>query len=212
MVVTSAVVGAGVVAFAAGSALPQQGTEGATAALDRTSTTSKDKAEDGAADQLRTASVGVGRAARSQTRAGTPAPQIMPEWVRPAKGPLSSLYGARWGTTHRGLDIAAPYGATVVAASAGKIKFAGYNGGYGMLVIVDHGKGITTRYAHNSKILVDVGDKVEAGTAISEVGSTGYSTGAHLHFEVRDGEESINPLPFMRARGVAMDNSVDTNR
>jgi murein DD-endopeptidase MepM/ murein hydrolase activator NlpD len=214
MVVTTAVVGAGVVAFGAGAALPEQSTDGATAALDRASATAKDDAtltaQDAAADQAR--SVSIGRSSRAQSRAGSPAPQVLPDWVRPAKGPLSSLYGARWGAVHRGLDIAAPYGSTVVAASAGVVTLADWNGGYGKLVIIDHGNGVTTRYGHNSKLLVEPGQRVDAGTPIALVGSTGYSTGAHCHFEVRQGDEAINPLPWMENRGVNMASSVDTSR
>jgi len=216
MVVTSAVVGAGVVAFGAGSALPQQvPTDGATTALDKVSTTAAgaetQAAEDLAANQARSASVA--RASRSQIRTGAPAPKVMAEWLRPARGPLSSLYGARWGTTHFGLDIAAAYGSPIYAASDGVVEFADWNGGYGKLVIIDHGGGITTRYGHNSKLAVDPGDKVQAGDIIAYTGSTGYSTGAHCHFEVRRDDKAINPLPFMEARGVNMESSgVDTAR
>jgi murein DD-endopeptidase MepM/ murein hydrolase activator NlpD len=216
MVVTSAVVGAGVVAFAAGSALPQQTVTdgGSSTALDRlstTSTTDTQASEDAAADQARSATVG--RAARSQVRTGAPTPQLMAEWVRPAKGPLSSLYGARWGTTHFGLDIASEYGSEIVAASDGVVEFADWNGGYGKLVIIKHPGGLTTRYGHNSKLLVEVGERVQAGETIALTGSTGYSTGAHCHFEVRRDGDAINPLPFMRARGVNMDaTGVDTSR
>ena len=215
MVVTTAVVGAGVVAFGAGSALPQQQTGNTTAALDKASTTASDEntlaAQDVAANQARSANVG--RASRTQNREGSPTPTIMAEWVRPAAGPLSSLYGARWGTVHRGLDIAAAYGSTVVSASAGKVIFSGWNGGYGKLVIVEHPGGVTTRYGHNSTLLVEVGERVEAGTPIAKVGSTGYSTGAHCHFEVRQGTEALNPLPFMEKRNVNMQaTGVDTSR
>jgi murein DD-endopeptidase MepM/ murein hydrolase activator NlpD len=216
MVVTSAVVGAGVVAFAAGSALPQQlPTDGATTSLDKVSTTAAgsetEAADDLAANQARSASVA--RASRSQIRAGAPTPKLMAEWVRPARGPLSSLYGARWGTTHFGLDIASAYGSPIYAASDGVVEFAGWNGGYGKLVILDHGSGLTTRYGHNSKLAVDVGQKVQAGDIIAYTGSTGYSTGAHCHFEVRRDGNAINPLPFMEARGVRMEQSgVDTSR
>lgn len=214
MVVTTAVVGAGVVAFGAGSVLPQQ-TEGATAALDKASTAAKDQntlsAEDVSANQARSASVG--RASRTQSREGSPTPTIMAEWARPATGPLSSLYGARWGAQHLGLDIAAAYGSTVVSASAGKVIFSGWNGGYGKLVIVEHPGGYTTRYGHNSALLVEVGEQVEAGTPIAKVGSTGYSSGPHLHFEIRQGTKALNPLPFMEKRNVDMQAAgVDTSR
>jgi murein DD-endopeptidase MepM/ murein hydrolase activator NlpD len=213
MVVTTAVVGAGVVAFGAGSALPQQQTDGANAALDRASAAQQDSPEsaaDIAANQTRTTSLG--RASRAQNRPGTPQPEIIPEWIRPAVGPLSSLYAARWGTFHYGDDIAAPYGSTVRAASAGTVIMADWYGGYGKIVIIDHGNGITTRYGHNSKLLVKVGQHVDAGTPISLVGSTGYSTGAHCHFEVRRDGKPIDPMPFMEARGVKMATSVDTSR
>jgi len=207
MVVTTAVVGAGVVAFGAGSALPPQ-TDGTTAALDKVNSVSGKDAGSGG-DAVRP--VSNERASRAQRRAGTPVPATVPQWIRPADGPLSSLFAFRWGVMHKGLDIAAGYGSTVRAASAGVVKVAGWEGGYGKLVIIEHGGGITTRYGHNSKLLVKPGQHVEAGQAIAQVGSTGYSTGPHCHFEVRDGEVAINPLPFMRERGVDLSKDINTS-
>jgi murein DD-endopeptidase MepM/ murein hydrolase activator NlpD len=100
---------------------------------------------------------------------------------------------------HSGIDFRAPPGAPIKSAGAGTVVSAGWNGGYGRMVEVDHGNGITTRYAHMSRISVSRGDKVETGTVLGRVGSTGRSTGPHLHFEVRKGGEAVDPRPFLRA-------------
>ena len=204
-VVTTAVVGAGVVALGAGSALPTPQTDQANAALDRTSALSSQDNAAARADRANTAS----RASRAQRRAGAPTPQKMPEWVRPAVGPLSSLFAARWGTFHYGVDIAAPYGSTVRAASAGRVIKADWYGGYGKVVIIDHGNGLTSRYGHNSELLVKPGDYVQAGQPIAKVGSTGYSTGPHCHFELRLNDKPFDPMPWMRDHGIDL-GKVDT--
>lgn len=98
---------------------------------------------------------------------------------------------------HDGLDFGAPAGTPVRSAGAGRVAFAGTAGGYGLLVMVDHGGGLTTRYAHLSRIDVRTGDAVESGSAIGAVGSTGASTGPHLHFEVRVGGASVDPSPWL---------------
>jgi murein DD-endopeptidase MepM/ murein hydrolase activator NlpD len=100
------------------------------------------------------------------------------------------------------MDIAAAYGSAVRAAHSGVVVKAGWYGGYGNVVIIDHGNGVTTRYGHNSKVLVAVGQKVRAGEEISLVGNTGDSTGPHCHFEVRIDDVAIDPLPYMLTRGV----------
>lgn len=115
----------------------------------------------------------------------------------PVWGWVSSRFGWRNGKFHRGLDIAAPSGRTVVAARSGKVTYAGWGGSYGYIVILSHGDGVTTLYAHASKILVSVGQWVEAGQAIAQVGSTGNSTGPHLHFEVRVNGQPVNPLDVL---------------
>jgi murein DD-endopeptidase MepM/ murein hydrolase activator NlpD len=119
--------------------------------------------------------------------------------VWPAQGMLSSGFGWRWGRPHKGIDIAAPIGTPIVSAAAGKVAFAGWNdGGYGYLVEVEHVDGTMTRYAHNDRILVKVGQEVNQGQQLSEMGSTGHSTGPHLHFEVRPrGGEAVNPMAFL---------------
>src|SRR5262245_32257479 len=136
IVVASAVAGASAIAFGTGAFRPSpDGLSDTTAALTKTSPLSA--GESASAGDGTTKRADAPRASRAQRRAGTPVPQAMPEWVRPAEGPISSLFAARWGTFHKGIDIAAPFGSTVRAASAGTIKFADWNGGYGKLVIID---------------------------------------------------------------------------
>jgi len=115
----------------------------------------------------------------------------------PMKGRISSRFGMRWGRMHYGLDIAAPTGTAVRAAAEGRVTFSGRRGGYGYLVIIDHGKGIETRYAHNSKLLVKAGDRVERGQIIARSGNTGNSTGPHLHFEIRYRSKAVDPLKYL---------------
>ncbi len=123
--------------------------------------------------------------------------------VWPAQGMLSSGFGWRWGRPHNGIDIAAPTGTPIVAAASGKVSYAGWNdGGFGYLVEVDHEDGTMTRYAHNDRILVKNGQQVAQGQQISEMGSTGRSTGPHLHFEIRHrGGEAVNPIAFLNNQG-----------
>jgi murein DD-endopeptidase MepM/ murein hydrolase activator NlpD len=118
----------------------------------------------------------------------------------PVDGRITSHFGLRTdplgkGTRrHSGIDIAAPAGTPVKAMAAGTVVFSGPAGGYGNLVAIDHGNGITTRYAHNRTLLVSLGEHVTLGQEIAEVGSSGRSTGPHLHFEVlRDGH-AVDPL------------------
>lgn len=118
---------------------------------------------------------------------------------------ISSRYGNRVDpfkkTTafHSGMDFKAPSGKHIKSAGAGKIVKAGRNGGYGLMVEIDHGNGITTRYAHMRRISVRVGQKISRGKVIGQVGSTGRSTGPHLHFEVRRNGQSTNPMKFFNA-------------
>ncbi|MDR7401909.1 MAG: peptidoglycan DD-metalloendopeptidase family protein [Armatimonadota bacterium] len=115
----------------------------------------------------------------------------------PARGSLRSRFGWRWQRHHDGIDIAAPYGTPIYAAKAGRVVFAGWYYGYGRTVILDHGNGVTTLYGHASRLLVRVGDQVDAGQPIALVGSTGYSTGPHLHFEIRVRGRPLDPLKYL---------------
>ncbi|MBD1940535.1 peptidoglycan DD-metalloendopeptidase family protein [Microcoleus sp. FACHB-68] len=117
----------------------------------------------------------------------------------PAQGVLTSGYGWRWGRMHAGIDIAGPIGTPIVAAASGVVTYAGWDeGGYGNLVEIQHPDGSMTRYAHNDRILVSQGQQVEQGEQISEMGSTGFSTGPHLHFEIHHpGGGAQNPMAYL---------------
>ncbi|MBQ8526698.1 MAG: peptidoglycan DD-metalloendopeptidase family protein [Clostridia bacterium] len=124
--------------------------------------------------------------------------------VRPASGPVTSSYGTRIHPvtgkrkTHTGIDYGSPYGSNIVAAAAGKVIVAGYNsGGYGNYVVINHGNGVTTLYGHASSLLVSKGQTVSQGQVIAKVGSTGMSTGPHLHFEVLVNGSHTNPAAYL---------------
>ena len=123
-------------------------------------------------------------------------------WIWPTQGIFSSGYGWRWGRMHKGIDVANNIGTPILAAKAGRVIRSGWNdGGYGYLVQLQHEDGSSTLYGHNSKIMVRVGDVVEQGAVISLMGSTGNSTGPHLHFEIHPpGRGAVNPLPFLPNR------------
>ncbi|OON97218.1 MAG: hypothetical protein ATN36_03835 [Epulopiscium sp. Nele67-Bin005] len=113
-------------------------------------------------------------------------------------GVMSSGYGTRWGSFHGGLDVAAPSGTPIYASAAGMVTYSGYHtGGYGNLVIIDHGNGYETYYAHNSVNYVNVGQKVSQGQNIAGVGTTGNSTGNHVHFEIRYNGKQLNPYSYI---------------
>ena len=133
-------------------------------------------------------------------------------WARPAAGYISSGFGYRTHPIynvvrlHAGTDLAAGCGVPIYAARGGQVVYAGWNGGYGNFILINHGDGISTGYAHiaTGKTFVRYGEQVSTGTHIANVGSTGGSTGCHLHFEVRDGGKAINPVPFMRGKGITL--------
>lgn len=115
-------------------------------------------------------------------------------------GAVTSRFGMRWGRMHQGTDIAAPHGTPILAAADGKVSFSGWSGGYGELIILDHGNGTKTKYGHCSKRLVSVGDIVRQGDVIGKVGNTGNSTGPHLHYEVIREGQAKNPESLTRYR------------
>ncbi len=130
------------------------------------------------------------------------APDYFNGYIWPTQGTITSGYGQRWGRMHRGIDVAGPVGTPVVAAGAGVIEQAGWNsGGYGNMVEIRHPDGSMTRYAHNNRLNVSAGQNVRQGQQIAEMGSTGYSTGPHLHFEVHpNGQGAVNPIAYLPSR------------
>ena len=118
----------------------------------------------------------------------------------PASGEVSSPFGLRWGGSdfHPGIDIANDYGTPIVAAASGTVTAAGWNsGGYGNMVDIDHGNGIWTRYGHAEAVVVTVGETVQKGQLIAYMGSTGFSTGPHVHYEVHANGELVNPILYL---------------
>ncbi|MEL6880817.1 MAG: peptidoglycan DD-metalloendopeptidase family protein [Cyanobacteria bacterium J06607_10] len=130
------------------------------------------------------------------------APEYFDGYVWPTRGTVTSGYGYRWGRMHRGVDVAGPVGTPVVAAGMGVVEQAGWNsGGYGNLVEIRHPDGSLTRYAHNNRLNVSTGQTVRQGQQIAEMGSTGYSTGPHLHFEIHiSGQGAVNPVAYLPSR------------
>jgi len=116
--------------------------------------------------------------------------------IWPVNGPVVSPFGMRWGRLHAGIDIAVPYGTPIHAAASGTVIFAGWMGGYGNFVIIDHGGGLSTGYAHQSSIAVG-GGSVSQGQVIGYVGCTGHCFGPHLHFEVRVNGTPVDPLGYL---------------
>jgi murein DD-endopeptidase MepM/ murein hydrolase activator NlpD len=123
-------------------------------------------------------------------------------YVWPSQGVFTSGYGWRWGRMHKGIDVANNVGTPIVAVQRGRVSFAGWHdGGYGFLVEIIHDDGTMTRYAHNSRLLVQQGQEVDQGQVISQMGSTGRSTGPHLHFEIHPpGKGAANPLQYLPPR------------
>ncbi len=128
----------------------------------------------------------------------TPVKKATGVFKMPVRGVLTSGFGARWGYIHKGIDIGAPMGTPVYASDGGVVTFSGWNdGGFGYLVKISHGNGFETYYAHNSSVAVSAGDRVYQGQLISYVGSTGNSTGNHLHFEIRENGVANNPYNYL---------------
>ena len=127
------------------------------------------------------------------------APNVGINFAYPVNSPnISSGYGARWGRTHKGLDFAESTGTNIYASAPGTVTFSGWNtGGFGYLVIISHGNGVQTYYAHCSSLVAKVGQNVSQGQLIAKVGNTGRSFGAHLHFEIRVNGVAYNPALYL---------------
>ena len=137
----------------------------------------------------------------SQQQSSTPPPIVPPSgsglfgW--PVSGPVTSAFGPRWGRMHEGIDIAVGTGTPVRSSAAGTVIYAGWLGGYGNLVVVDHGGGLSTAYAHNSSVASSLGQVVAAGEVVAYSGNTGNSSGPHVHFEVRVNGSAADPLGYL---------------
>ncbi|WP_461204283.1 peptidoglycan DD-metalloendopeptidase family protein [Clostridium sp. DL1XJH146] len=118
-------------------------------------------------------------------------------FIKPTTGYITSPFGYRWGRMHEGVDFGIPTGSPIIAADGGKVTYAGWKGGYGYLVIIDHENGYQTYYGHNSSLKVCAGERVYRGQTISLSGNTGNSTGPHLHFEIRKNGTPVNPLNYI---------------
>jgi len=155
-----------------------------------------------AAAQAAAASAQAGLPSRAGPRAGAPDPgadgRVSGSGLAwPLRGPLTSPFGYRWGRLHAGIDIGAGTGTPIRAAKDGTVVFAGVMSGYGNVVIIEHGGGLSTLYAHQSRLGTNDGASVAQGQVIGFVGSTGHSTGPHLHFETRVGGSPQNPMRFL---------------
>jgi murein DD-endopeptidase MepM/ murein hydrolase activator NlpD len=140
------------------------------------------------------------RAAQGPSAAGAAAGGGSPSaagFIWPASGSITSGFGPRWGRMHEGIDIAGGSGSPIRAAASGTVILAGWSGGYGNLVVIDHGGGISTAYGHNSSLAVSVGQHVSQGQTIAGMGTTGHSTGVHCHFEVRVNGGAVNPMGYL---------------
>jgi murein DD-endopeptidase MepM/ murein hydrolase activator NlpD len=146
--------------------------------------------------------------ARAQAAADETADSNAAGYVRPATGATSSCFGARWGVTHYGVDIAAPIGTPIFAATSGVVQRAGAATGFGLAVYLRGDDGAVTVYGHVNEYYVAAGERVSAGEQIAEVGNRGQSTGPHLHFEVHPSGAmyggQVDPVPWLRSRGISI--------
>ncbi|MGN9812058.1 M23 family metallopeptidase [Micromonospora sp. BQ11] len=193
-VVTTAFVGAGVVALGAG-AMPDAKSVNPSVLDDLRAASTLDQ---GAADRTESAN----RASRDSERGGDAAAEDE-VWLLPLQGyDFNSPYGMRWGKLHTGVDLVAPEGTPYVAIHDGMVTKAGWFGGYGYTVIVQHTDGSEAIYGHSSAVSVREGQQVKAGDQLGLVGSTGHSYGSHLHVEIHVKGEPLDPVPWLQDRGV----------
>ncbi|MFF5174814.1 M23 family metallopeptidase [Micromonospora sp. NPDC000089] len=194
-VVTTAFVGAGVVALGAG-ALPDAKSVSPSVLdeLKQASVTSQDAAA--RADDA-------GRATRANDRSAAAESTEQDPYLLPLQGyDFKSPYGMRWGKLHSGIDLVAPEGTPYVAIHAGIVTKAGWFGGYGYAVIVQHADGSEAIYGHSSSVSVQEGQQVKAGDQLGLVGNTGHSYGSHLHLEIHVKGQPLDPVPWLQDRGV----------
>ena len=166
-------------------------------ALAATKASERDWVAEANALQAASASVSSTITSQSAGSSSSSSPPSSSGLVWPVSGPITSPFGMRWGSLHPGIDIGVGMGTPIRAAASGRVITASYSGGYGNLVVVDHGNGLATAYAHQSSMAVTPGQQVSQGQVIGYVGSTGFSTGPHLHFEVRVNGSPVDPMGYL---------------
>lgn len=176
-----------------------EGEEAELAALVREQQDAARRAEE---DERRDAERREAAARRSATTGASSTARSAPSTSRggyawPMCAPATSEYGPRWGRMHRGVDLGASTGTPIRAIKAGTVIFAGWQGGYGQMTLIDHGDGVVSAYAHQSRFAVGQGSRVSQGQVIGYVGTTGNTTGAHLHLETRVGGSAVNPRQYL---------------
>ncbi|WP_205324234.1 M23 family metallopeptidase [Glycomyces sp. YM15] len=209
-VVGSAVAGASIVAMATGAGFSsgeeQPGTSRAVA--DIAALAAEARAPQAGAESVSSADPPLGTAAAEEVATAARTSPVTGQDAQVKWTPMldqitiTSLFGQRWGRNHNGVDFDAETGDPVYAAYPGTVTHAGWETGFGNLVIIDHGDGVETYYAHNSEILVSEGDWVDAGSRIANAGNTGRSFGSHVHFEVHVNGEPVEPLRYLSEVGL----------
>jgi murein DD-endopeptidase MepM/ murein hydrolase activator NlpD len=202
-VVSTAFAGALMVALSVAAVLPES--------------TSKKNPYDNPALQAVSAQDRLNAADRASRSSDRPGPALSSEqaapviWLLPldCAYEITTMYAMRWGEFHYGVDLACAAGTPIHAAAAGTVVLAQFYGGFGNCIMIDHGGGVLTIYGHASALKAHVGDKVKAGDVVSYVGSTGFSTGNHLHYEIHLNGTPTNPLNFMLAHGVDIEKHLE---
>jgi murein DD-endopeptidase MepM/ murein hydrolase activator NlpD len=157
----------------------------------------KDQIEEAQALAASSAALAAKLRASATSSSSAPAVPSAAGLIWPVSGPITSPFGARWGSFHEGVDFGVAFGTPIHAAAAGTVVWCGWMSGYGNLVVIDHQNGLATAYGHQSSIAVGCNQSVAQGQVIGYVGSTGHSTGPHLHFEVRVNGTPVDPLGYL---------------
>lgn len=206
-VVGSAVAGASIVAMATATGMPSGEAPAPSRAVDDIAALAAEASvpDETAEAEAQPAAAAAGDGTGSEPERSTPVTgqDAQIKW-RPMLDEITitSLFGQRWGRNHNGVDFDAETGDPVYAAYPGTIKHAGWESGFGNLVIIDHGDGVETYYAHNSALHVSEGDWVDSGTLIADAGNTGFSFGSHVHFEVHVDGRPVEPLGYLSEAGL----------